>query len=288
MINKKAVFVVHGRNWPLNNALFQFLRALGLEPMEFQELIHKTGQGSPYILDVIKLGFAEAAACVVLMTGDDLAYLRPELRKQSGEPRNETKLTPQPRPNVLIELGMALALYDHRTVIVSIGGMERIPSDILGKHHVSLTNDLHTRQDLANRLANHCDVSNLKYPTKWEKSGDFSVPKEARSSLSAKPKAAAELSRVEHGIIWCLGNAANERGQREVSEHEVQNALGVSELSFMSACSSLSEKGLIGRIIDPYEKMLQLTTAGVALALTIVSESSDDSVESSWKRYGGA
>ena len=42
------VFVVYGRNDKARKALFMFLRAIGLNPTEWSEWVHSTGQGSPY------------------------------------------------------------------------------------------------------------------------------------------------------------------------------------------------------------------------------------------------
>ena len=46
----------------------------------------------------------EVQAAVALFTGDDMANLRPDLLKEREKPE---ELTPQPRPNVLLEAGIA-------------------------------------------------------------------------------------------------------------------------------------------------------------------------------------
>jgi predicted nucleotide-binding protein len=83
-----------------------FLRALDVRPLEWEQLVSGTGSASPYVGDVVRRAFDVCQAVVVLMTPDDEARLRPELRDE-GEP--EEALTGQPRPNVLLEAGMALA-----------------------------------------------------------------------------------------------------------------------------------------------------------------------------------
>src|SRR5579863_4829733 len=45
----KDVFVVHGRNEPIRNSMFDYLRALGLNPLEWSELLKATKKGAPYI-----------------------------------------------------------------------------------------------------------------------------------------------------------------------------------------------------------------------------------------------
>ena len=51
----RQVFVIHGRNEPARMGLFTFLRSIGLKPIEWSEAIAMTGQGSPYIGDVLDL-----------------------------------------------------------------------------------------------------------------------------------------------------------------------------------------------------------------------------------------
>jgi predicted nucleotide-binding protein len=98
----RAVAVVYGRNAKAKAALFDFLRALGLTPKEWGQLVKDLGQGSPYIGHVVKGALERAQAIVVLLTGDDEAQLREEFRGKFERPY-EVNLTPQPRQNVLFE-----------------------------------------------------------------------------------------------------------------------------------------------------------------------------------------
>src|SRR5207247_2561202 len=111
-----------------------FLRALGLNPLEFSTLRHDTRHGSPWIGDILRQAFGSAAAFVVLLTGDDEARLRKELATDHDESW-ERDLTPQARQNVLFEAGMAMAWDERRTVIVQLG-RTRPFSDIFGRHTV--------------------------------------------------------------------------------------------------------------------------------------------------------
>lgn len=132
----RKVFVVYGRDHEAKGALFSFLRALGLIPLEWEHLVALTGTGTPYIGDVLVRGFREAQAAVVLFSPDDEARLHPDLRGPD-EPAHETELTCQPRPNVLVEAGMALALHPDRTVIAETGRI-RPATDLSGRHVVHL------------------------------------------------------------------------------------------------------------------------------------------------------
>ena len=57
MSKKKTVFVVHGRNEKIRESTFVFLQSIGLEPLEWSEIISKTKKASPYIGEVLEKGF---------------------------------------------------------------------------------------------------------------------------------------------------------------------------------------------------------------------------------------
>lgn len=148
---RRRVFVVHGRNHAAREGIFAYLRALGLEPIEWDEAVRWTGQGSPYVKDVVEAGFSECQAALVLLTGDDEARLRANLAA-AGEPEYESRLTPQARPNVLFEAGLALGLRPERTILARLGDV-RPWSDVHGMHFVQLdVNAPEWRQSLRERL----------------------------------------------------------------------------------------------------------------------------------------
>jgi hypothetical protein len=69
---------------------------------------------------VLDRAFRQVQAVVVLLTGDDLASLRePFLQEDDGA--YERIPTPQARPNVLLEAGMALGRHPQRTIISCLG-----------------------------------------------------------------------------------------------------------------------------------------------------------------------
>jgi predicted nucleotide-binding protein len=168
--DKRAVFVVHGRNLEVRDAMFEFLRAIGLVPIEWSQAVAATGRPSPYIGEVLKAAFGRAQAVLVLMTPDDEARLRDFLRGV-GEPPHETELTPQARANVLFEAGMAMAWDENRTVLVEVGQCRPF-SDLGGRHVLRLDASSQRRQELAQRLASTglaVDVTG----TAWHTAGDF-------------------------------------------------------------------------------------------------------------------
>jgi predicted nucleotide-binding protein len=121
----RSVFVVHGRDEEVRQAMFELLRRLDLRPLEWEELVRATGKPSPFLGEVVMNAPAQAQAALVLLTPDDVAKLHPHLLG-NRERDDETQLTGQPRQNVLIELGMVLMAYPERTVIVEVGRLRHV------------------------------------------------------------------------------------------------------------------------------------------------------------------
>jgi len=129
-----------------------------------------TASGSPYVGDVLAAAFDATQAVIVLLTPDDFAYLRPDLVKKEDSDY-ERNPTPQARPNVLFEAGMALGLHPDRTVIVEFGQLRPF-SDIGGRHVLRFDGSPGARQALAVRLkAAGCEVDDKG--TDWLTAGEF-------------------------------------------------------------------------------------------------------------------
>jgi predicted nucleotide-binding protein len=167
------VFVVHGRDSAARDAMFTFLRALGLQPIEWNSAIAKSKKAAPNIGEVVAAGFAAAKAIVVLLTPDDLVKLRPELLSPSDEAYERVE-TGQARPNVIFEAGRAFATHPGSTVLVQLGPVKKF-SDVAGLHVVHMNNEFAKRQELATKLKNAgCPVS-TDGPD-WVNAGDFTDP----------------------------------------------------------------------------------------------------------------
>jgi hypothetical protein len=170
-VDPRNVFVIHGRNAKANEAMFAFLRALDLNPIEWSVARSMTGKGSPYIGQILDAAFSNAQAIVVLQTPDDVAYLHESLTYPDDP---ETQAQMQPRPNVLFEAGMALGRNEDRVIIVELGQV-KVFSDIHGRHVVRLDNETANRQELANRLRDAgCAVKTTG--TSWHTAGDLTPP----------------------------------------------------------------------------------------------------------------
>ena len=168
--DSRDVFVVHGRHLAARDALFEFLRAIGLHPMEWAEAVQLTNKPTPYISEILDAAFAQAHAIVVLFTPDDEARLRRDL-VVPNDPAYETSLAGQARPNVLFEAGIAMGRDENRTILVELGTLRPF-SDIAGRHVLRLDGSSMRRQELAQRLkAAGCPVR--LDGTDWHTAGDF-------------------------------------------------------------------------------------------------------------------
>jgi predicted nucleotide-binding protein len=168
--DKRTVFVVHGRDEDIRASLFNFLRSIGLTPLEWTQAVLETGKGTPYIGEILDRAFALAQAVVVLLTPDDEGRLRAAFQVPS-DPSYEFELTGQARQNVLFEAGMAFGRFPDRTILVEVGTTKPF-SDIGGRHVVRLDNSISRRQDLARRLkAAGCSVDLTG--TEWHNVGTF-------------------------------------------------------------------------------------------------------------------
>lgn len=147
-----SVFVVHGRDEGLRRAMFQFLRDIGLNPLEWSKaiLLPRKGGANPHIDDVLDAAMERVQAVVVIFSPDDMVYLRPGLLGK-GEKHTEGKPKGQPRPNVIFEAGLALGRHPEKTLLVQIGTVKGF-SDIAGKHMVRLSDEATKKKDVANRL----------------------------------------------------------------------------------------------------------------------------------------
>lgn len=169
----KGVWIVHGRDERLRRAMFDFVRSIGLEPMEWSSAVKATRKGSPYPGEVLDKAFAKAAAVIVLLTPDDEAQLR-KAHWRKGEESYEKRLMGQARPNVLFEAGMAFGTHPSQTVLVEIGRCRPF-SDTLGRLVVRMNDSAPKRKELADRLAAAGCVVDTTSTNAWMEAGDFSV-----------------------------------------------------------------------------------------------------------------
>jgi len=170
-IDPREVFVVHGRNSIARTAVFDFLRAIELRPLGWDEVVIRTHTGSPFVLEVLERGFEIAQAVVVILTPDEEVTLCPALCQAP----DDAKPRYQPRPNVLFEAGMAFMRDRERTILLHFGSTD-VLSDLSGVHMLSATRDplenMKLRVQFAERLEKAgCPVK--KTGTEWITAGEF-------------------------------------------------------------------------------------------------------------------
>lgn len=157
----RNVFVVHGRDEQVRQAMFGLLRRLDLRPLEWETLVRATGKTAPYIGEVVAKAPSQAQAAIVLLTPDDTAKLHPELLGDY-ERVDEVQYTGQPRQNVLIELGMVLMAYPERTIIVEVGRL-RHATDIEGLNVIRFDGSTTALEKIVARLkVAECDLDDAR------------------------------------------------------------------------------------------------------------------------------
>jgi|ERR1035437_654351 hypothetical protein len=116
--NTKKVFIVHGHNDTLKNAIAHLISRLGLEPIILHEQANKGRTIIEKFLDHSDVGFA-----VVLLTPDDKGGLASD---------SPDKYKFRARQNVIMELGFFLGrLGRERVAAIFASGVE-MPSDYSG------------------------------------------------------------------------------------------------------------------------------------------------------------
>jgi predicted nucleotide-binding protein len=210
---KRTVFVVHGRNGAARDAMFTFLRSLSLHPLEFADARAMTRKASPYIGEILDVAFERAQAVVVLLTPDEVTYLRRDYAQGPDDP--EVDPAPQARPNVLFEAGMAMGRDPDRTLLVELGKMRPF-SDVAGRLAVRLRDTAEGRQDIAQRLITAgCAVHNSG--TDWLNAGDFTPPAEPGLPLAIRVPSSSQPHVVKADVRY------HDRGRNKLGGLEVIN-----------------------------------------------------------------
>jgi hypothetical protein len=105
-------------------------------------LVRANGNPLPTLTDVVTSGLAPGAAqaVVAILTPDDIVELHHDLH-QANEHWFEKNKQMQPRPDVLIEIGLALAAYREHMIIVEFGPPLRRISNLDGLNVIRFDND---------------------------------------------------------------------------------------------------------------------------------------------------
>lgn len=256
MPDPRKVFVVHGRDSHLRDDFFSFLRALGLQPIEWSEALKLTGKATPYIGEALESAFKNAQAVIVLLSPDDEVRLSPELWKDI-EDENEKEIRLQARPNVLFEAGMAFGTHPDRTILVEVGEVKPF-SDVAGRHVVRLSNSPDRRNDIAERLrTSGCDVS--KSGNDWLKTGNFAVIRKTKNdSIGYAPVELTEGDIIALLDSWWPKSGEFVPGNVTVNFREIDQLLSLppgSTKKYISQVASKKDFKLIssGNVVATFE-----------------------------------
>lgn len=164
------VFLVHGRDLGTRDLLRGFLNRLGLQCVEWEEAVSRTGTTMPSVLQAIEAGMDIPAAVVVLLTPDDQGVTK--LRyQQEGDSLEDRVLSGQPRLNVIFEAGRASVLFRDSTIFVERGRTRKF-SDLSGIHILRIGHGKTWPAELRSRLISAgCNVS--EHATDWMVGADF-------------------------------------------------------------------------------------------------------------------
>ena len=132
------------------NSLLKFLRAIDLDPIEWDEATRLTGEGAAYIGQILDAGFSASQAAIILLSGDDVGRLG-KYYLNDYDPDNDRNLTPQARLNVIFEAGMAFGRYPQRTILVQVGAVRPF-TDIAGRHILRMSDSPESRNALVDIL----------------------------------------------------------------------------------------------------------------------------------------
>jgi predicted nucleotide-binding protein len=166
----RRVMLVHGRNQRALDAMRAFLASLGLVPILWEDAVEETGTASPHNLDAVAAAMGLAQAVIVVFTAEDEARLIERFLLEGEAPE---ELRGQPRANVFLEAGTALALDRERTILTRLGSF-RGASDIDGLNAVVLNNGVGPRSALRRRLQTAgCAVNDRQDYLEPGVAGDF-------------------------------------------------------------------------------------------------------------------
>jgi predicted nucleotide-binding protein len=113
-LNRK-VFVVHGREEGLREAVARFLERLGFQPI----ILHEQANQGMTVIEKVEAN-SDVGFSVIILTPDDVGGL------------NGDALQPRARQNVLLELGYFIGKLTRRRVCTLKVGELEIPSDWRG------------------------------------------------------------------------------------------------------------------------------------------------------------
>jgi predicted nucleotide-binding protein len=136
--NRAKAFIIHGRDEAAKKAVETIVHSTGAEVIPF-DAAPPNEDDLQQVLDMVVNGIQEADVVIALLTPDEQAALYDSATgTQVTDPIERDEASGwQPRPNVLVEIGIAVGLARHKTILVRMGPIRRI-SDIAGVLMINL------------------------------------------------------------------------------------------------------------------------------------------------------
>ncbi|MCD6153547.1 MAG: nucleotide-binding protein, partial [Syntrophobacterales bacterium] len=111
----KKIFVVHGRNNEIKEAVARFLEKIGLSPI----ILHEQPNSGRTIIEKFEQYSNDISYAVVLLTSDDIGGIKDK----------NPKLQPRARQNVILELGYFMGRLGRSRVCALYDKGVELPSD---------------------------------------------------------------------------------------------------------------------------------------------------------------
>jgi len=122
-VKSLKVFVVHGHDETAKTNLEVFLREIGLEPI----VLHRQADEGLTIIEKFEK-HSEVGYAFILLTPDEVAYLRSEDTRPDADRKKEFRA----RPNVIFEFGYFVGKLGRSKVCCLYTGNVTLPSDVSG------------------------------------------------------------------------------------------------------------------------------------------------------------
>jgi hypothetical protein len=137
-MSQPRAFIIQGHDSQTLGELTKFLKSVGIEVIPFFRAPSEEG-GIEAVLPKVLNGIKDASIVIVLFTPEEQSNFHdPRTGAFRAHDDDGERLGGwQPRPNVILEAGIAVATAENKTVLVKIGPV-RIPSDLAGILFVDL------------------------------------------------------------------------------------------------------------------------------------------------------
>jgi len=168
--SQSTVFIVSGRCRAARDAIVRILSGAGLKVVDFPEAKDDAGTGMTIVDYIVERAHQSANAVLVLMTPDEIAFLRRELSSPGDRPEERGPIK-QSRPNVIDELGRSMSSRRNKTVLVSMGDI-RIPSNEAGYFVERFDGSEDKRKDLLLALEKRCGCT-VNWRGPWNECDPF-------------------------------------------------------------------------------------------------------------------